>query len=633
MKATLVLLALLTAVLVTPGLLLAESVGPMAAITAPHPGITVTSDTVDVGVEYGAADGLEVTRVALLVDGVQVGEADFDPPRTTGMAYFPWRTEEYQDGHHELTARVVDSEGRVGTHTISVLLQRGTLNLDDALYISSPQPGATVAGVTEVKVAGDREGQVKYVIFLVDNVFKALTNVRPFTYRWDTSQYLNGLHRLQARAYRNDGTHYLTPVVEVRVDNPSGATTLRRPEPAPAARVTPKPVVQLPARAETPSLPPPMHSEARAPELQTVEVAEPEVARPGTAPFVGPSGDLITPSAAEVTGRSGAVAPLEIAALPPAAEKVETSTPRTKTAALSAKAEQSPPAPELAGAGLMVESMPEPAAVAVDSLPAPAAKPASVASAASPVEPIAADATPVEVAALPGSGAASPTTSTAPAPPAPKAVAAEHVEEAVVTQMPEGTVRVPHPVVHYAMLPPRTSASAPAPKVVAEPASDAAGYVVQEGDCLWEIAAKYGVSARELAEVNGIEDPNLIHPGQRLQVPIVRLYADGKPIATDVPVTVADGRTIAPFRSVVESLGGQVTWDAAGRRAVGSALGRTIAVTIGSEVAQVDDSEMTMDAAAQLQDNRTVVPLRFLGDALKLSLNYEPGAVHIARAK
>ncbi len=43
-------------------------------------------------------------------------------------------------------------------------------------------------------------------------------------------------------------------------------------------------------------------------------------------------------------------------------------------------------------------------------------------------------------------------------------------------------------------------------------------YVVQKGDTLWNIARKYNVSLDELAEINEIENKNLIFPGQKLLI-------------------------------------------------------------------------------------------------------------------
>ena len=43
-------------------------------------------------------------------------------------------------------------------------------------------------------------------------------------------------------------------------------------------------------------------------------------------------------------------------------------------------------------------------------------------------------------------------------------------------------------------------------------------YTVQSGDTLWKIALEYGTTVQEIAYINGIENPNLIYPGQVLRI-------------------------------------------------------------------------------------------------------------------
>ena len=45
-------------------------------------------------------------------------------------------------------------------------------------------------------------------------------------------------------------------------------------------------------------------------------------------------------------------------------------------------------------------------------------------------------------------------------------------------------------------------------------------YTVQPGDTLWAIAVRYGVTVKAIVEANGIENPNLIYPGQRFVIPV-----------------------------------------------------------------------------------------------------------------
>ena len=43
-------------------------------------------------------------------------------------------------------------------------------------------------------------------------------------------------------------------------------------------------------------------------------------------------------------------------------------------------------------------------------------------------------------------------------------------------------------------------------------------YTVKSGDTLSGIAAKYGTTYQHLASINGIANPNLIYPGQKIRI-------------------------------------------------------------------------------------------------------------------
>lgn len=60
-----------------------------------------------------------------------------------------------------------------------------------------------------------------------------------------------------------------------------------------------------------------------------------------------------------------------------------------------------------------------------------------------------------------------------------------------------------------------------------------AAYTVQPGDTLSEIAGDHGTSASALAEVNGIDDPDRIAAGMRLEVP--EADAGGPDAVSDAP--------------------------------------------------------------------------------------------------
>ena len=51
-----------------------------------------------------------------------------------------------------------------------------------------------------------------------------------------------------------------------------------------------------------------------------------------------------------------------------------------------------------------------------------------------------------------------------------------------------------------------------------EPSGDTVYYTVRSGDTLSEIASRYGTTYQQLANINGISNPNLIYPGQVLVI-------------------------------------------------------------------------------------------------------------------
>ena len=44
-------------------------------------------------------------------------------------------------------------------------------------------------------------------------------------------------------------------------------------------------------------------------------------------------------------------------------------------------------------------------------------------------------------------------------------------------------------------------------------------YIVKKDDTLWKIAKEFGSTVDDIVRANGIEDENLIQPGQKLYIP------------------------------------------------------------------------------------------------------------------
>ena len=97
----------------------------------------------------------------------------------------------------------------------------------------------------------------------------------------------------------------------------------------------------------------------------------------------------------------------------------------------------------------------------------------------------------------------------------------------------------------------------------------------------------------------------------------------------DVETVTVDGRTLLPVRVMVETLGGDVNWNAATRQATVVHDDTTIVLTIGSTTALVNGTAVTLDVPARTINGRTFLPLRFVGESLGLNIDFYANTVII----
>jgi LysM repeat protein len=91
------------------------------------------------------------------------------------------------------------------------------------------------------------------------------------------------------------------------------------------------------------------------------------------------------------------------------------------------------------------------------------------------------------------------------------------------------------------------------------PPNNCGAYVVQRGDWLVTIAARFGVSWQSLAAANHLSNPNLIYPGMRLIIPcgggtparVIRLVQPFPNQAVCSPVTVSGSVSVSPFEATL----------------------------------------------------------------------------------
>jgi hypothetical protein len=96
----------------------------------------------------------------------------------------------------------------------------------------------------------------------------------------------------------------------------------------------------------------------------------------------------------------------------------------------------------------------------------------------------------------------------------------------------------------------------------------------------------------------------------------VDLYVDTQKIETDTPPTTVEGRTLVPVRAIFEALGATVEWDSDTWTATGKRDDTTVVIQINNTTAYVNGEAKTLDVPAQLINDRTMIPARFVSEAL-----------------
>lgn len=108
---------------------------------------------------------------------------------------------------------------------------------------------------------------------------------------------------------------------------------------------------------------------------------------------------------------------------------------------------------------------------------------------------------------------------------------------------------------------------------------------------------------------------------------------DGVPLTTDVAPVVVEGRTLVPARVIAENLGARVDWQD-NKVIINTATGEVIILPIRSNSATAKNpdgttSEYKLEVPAQTRNSRTVVPLRFIAEAMGADVDYKDGKVTI----
>ncbi len=101
------------------------------------------------------------------------------------------------------------------------------------------------------------------------------------------------------------------------------------------------------------------------------------------------------------------------------------------------------------------------------------------------------------------------------------------------------------------------------------------------------------------------------------------IVVDGTTLSSDVPAVVQGDRVFVPLRGVFERFGAAVSFDDADQMAIARLSDVTVKVSLRTADAWINESHRTLDVGAREVAGRVMVPLRFVAEALGVSVDYE----------
>lgn len=91
--------------------------------------------------------------------------------------------------------------------------------------------------------------------------------------------------------------------------------------------------------------------------------------------------------------------------------------------------------------------------------------------------------------------------------------------------------------------------------------------------------------------------------------------ADGEKISFDVPPQTINNRTMVPIRAIFEAMGATVTWDDNTQTAVCTKDGTTVKMAVNNTTEYINDVAHEMDVTPVVIDGRTLAPARYVAEA------------------
>ena len=104
------------------------------------------------------------------------------------------------------------------------------------------------------------------------------------------------------------------------------------------------------------------------------------------------------------------------------------------------------------------------------------------------------------------------------------------------------------------------------------------------------------------------------------------VLVNGQRLSLDIPPLLEQGRVLVPMRAIFEAVGASVDWNEQTQTVAGRKGDMEVVLKIGDVNARVSGKKVVLDVPAKIASSRTFVPLRFVGESLGATVDWNAAA-------
>ncbi|MBR1443732.1 MAG: beta-hexosaminidase [Firmicutes bacterium] len=108
-----------------------------------------------------------------------------------------------------------------------------------------------------------------------------------------------------------------------------------------------------------------------------------------------------------------------------------------------------------------------------------------------------------------------------------------------------------------------------------------------------------------------------------LQIGNSKMTVNGKEVGLDAPPVIEENRTLVPIRAIIEALDGDVQWEGTSKTAdITSGKGNKVTLTANSDMAYCDGKAKELDTKLVILNGRIMLPIRFVAENFGYSVDW-----------